>query len=143
MCRFPGSDGHSPVTGASRAAARGGPSACRRSGPLRPSQRRRHVRRGAAARWATDPTGGGPALRSLFEAAVIAERGAEAGRALSLAEDRLADQRNRSPSMAERYAELLLWIQRSRRPETSDRARDVSLLAAGVAGRLRVDATER
>jgi diguanylate cyclase (GGDEF)-like protein len=45
--------------------------------------------------------------------------------------------------MAERYAELLLWIQRSRQPETSDHAHDVALLAAGVAARLGVDLVDR
>jgi two-component system, cell cycle response regulator len=100
-------------------------------------------RRSAAALWALDPSGGGPALPCSFGVAVVAEPGADAGSTLALAEDRLADQQNRSPSLAERYAELLLHIQRSRQPDTSDHALDVALLAAGVATRLGVDPVDR
>jgi diguanylate cyclase (GGDEF)-like protein len=100
-------------------------------------------RRSAAALWALDPSGGGPALPCSFGVAVVAEPGADAGSTLALAEDRLADQQNRSPSLAERYAELILHIQRSRQPDTSDHALDVALLAAGVATRLGVDPVDR
>jgi diguanylate cyclase (GGDEF)-like protein len=100
-------------------------------------------RRSAAALWALDPSGGGPALRCSFGVAVVADRAGDPGRTLALAEDRLADQQNRSPSLAERYAELLLHIQRSRQPDTSDHALDVALLAAGVATRLGVDPVDR
>jgi HD-GYP domain-containing protein (c-di-GMP phosphodiesterase class II) len=100
-------------------------------------------RRSAAALWALDPAGGGPELRCSFGVAVVAGPGADAGRTLALAEDRLADQQNRSPSLGERYAELLLHIQRSLQPDTSDHALDVALLAAGVATRLGVDPVDR
>jgi diguanylate cyclase (GGDEF)-like protein len=100
-------------------------------------------RRSAAALWALDPSGGGPALPCSFGVAVVAEPCADAGATLALAEDRLADQQNRSPSLAERYSELILHIQRSRQPDTSDHALDVALLAAGVATRLGVDPVDR
>jgi diguanylate cyclase (GGDEF)-like protein len=100
-------------------------------------------RRGAAALWALDPAAGGPVLPCSFGAAVVADRATDAEQTLSLAENRLADQKNRSPSLAERYAELLLWIQHGHHPDTSDHALDVALLVAGVASRLGVDPVDR
>jgi HD-GYP domain-containing protein (c-di-GMP phosphodiesterase class II) len=100
-------------------------------------------RRGAAALWALDPGSGGPELRCSFGAAVIADPFADAAAALVLAEDRLADQRNRAPSVADRYGELILAILCAQQPETSEHALDVAQLAAGVAVRLGVDPLER
>src|ERR671933_442669 len=59
-------------------------------------------RRGAAALWALDPGAGGPGLRCSFGAAVLMDGSEDAGAALARAEDRLASQRNRAPSVAER-----------------------------------------
>src|SRR4051812_7743347 len=99
-------------------------------------------RRGAAALWALDPNAGGVELRCSFGAAVLTERGADPT-ALAHAEDRLADQRNRAPSVAERYGELILAILRAQQPDTSEHASDVAALAAGVAARLGVDPLDR
>jgi diguanylate cyclase (GGDEF)-like protein len=100
-------------------------------------------RRGAAALWALDPASGGAPLRCSFGAAVVVDPTADAVAALVTAEDRLADQRNRAPSVAERYGELILAILRAQQPETSDHALDVAQLAAGVAARLGVDPLDR
>src|SRR3954471_17904541 len=100
-------------------------------------------RRGAAALWALDPGAGGPDLRCSFGAAVLFDGAAGAGAALAQAEDRLASQRNRAPSVAERYGELILEILRAQQPDTSDHALDVAQLAAGVAARLGIDPLDR
>src|SRR3954463_14544978 len=100
-------------------------------------------RRAAAALWALDPGAGGPGLPCSFGAAVLFDGGADAGTALAQAEDRLASQRNRAPSVAERYGELILEILRAQQPDTSDHALDVAQLAAGVAARLGIDALDR
>src|SRR3954447_23727582 len=100
-------------------------------------------RRGAAALWTLDPGAGGVDLRCSFGAAVLTERAADATAALAHAEDRLADQRNRAPSVAERYGELILAILRAQPPDTSEHASDVAALAAGVAARLGVDPLDR
>jgi diguanylate cyclase (GGDEF)-like protein len=100
-------------------------------------------RHGAAALWTLDPGAGGPGLRCSFGAAIVTDRGTDAAACLALAEDRLADQRNRVPSVAERYGELILAILRAQQPETSAHAFDVAYLAARVAARLGVDPLER
>jgi diguanylate cyclase (GGDEF)-like protein len=100
-------------------------------------------RRAAAALWALDPGTGGLPLRCSFGAAVLFDRDGDAGVALAQAEDRLASQRNRAPSVAERYGELILEILRAQQPDTSDHALDVAQLAAGVAARLGVDPLDR
>src|SRR3954447_9802499 len=100
-------------------------------------------RRGAAALWTLDPGAGGVDLRCSFGAAVVTEPGADPTAALAHAEDRLADQRNRAPSVAERYGELILAILRAQQPDTSEHALDVAALAAGVAARLGVDPLDR
>ena len=100
-------------------------------------------RRGAAALWAVDPGSGGPELRCSFGVAILTAAGAETAGALATAEDRLADQRNRAPSLAERYGELILAILGAHQPETSEHAFDVAALAAGVAARLGVDPLDR
>ena len=100
-------------------------------------------RRGAAALWSLDPAAGALALRCSFGAAVLVDPEADAVGALVLAEDRLADQRNRAQSVAERYGELILAILRAQQPETSEHALDVAELAAGVAARLGVDPLDR
>src|SRR4051794_31716755 len=100
-------------------------------------------RRGAAALWALDPNAGGVELRCSFGGAVLTERGADPTAALAHAEDRLADQRNRAPSVGERYGELILAILRAQQPDTSEHASDVAALAAGVAARLGVDPLDR
>jgi len=101
-------------------------------------------RRGAGALWALDPGSGGVELRCSFGAAVIEDGGAaETADALAVAEDRLADQRNRAPSVAERYGELILAILAAQQPLTSEHAFDVAALAAGVAARLGVDPLDR
>jgi two-component system, cell cycle response regulator len=100
-------------------------------------------RRGSAALWALDPSAGGPALRCSFGAAVADDPEATAAVVLAAAEDRLADQRGRAPSVAERYGELILAILCAEQPETSDHALDVSQLTAGVAARLGVDPLDR
>src|SRR4051794_20512665 len=74
-------------------------------------------RRGAGALWSLDPGGGGVELRCSFGAAVLTGDGATG--ALAIAEDRLADQRNRAPSLAERYGELILAILGAEQPKTS------------------------
>src|SRR3954468_830372 len=90
-------------------------------------------RRGAAALWALDPGSGGPELRCSFGAAVVAEGGSgdAAASALAVAEDRLADQRSRAPSVAERYGELILAILAAQQPQTPEHPLDVAPLAAG------------
>jgi GGDEF domain-containing protein len=93
-------------------------------------------RRGLAALWSLDPGAGALALRCSFGAAVLVDPQADAVAALVLAEDRLADQRNRAPSVTERYGELVLAILRAQQPETSEHALDVAEVAAGVAARL-------
>src|SRR3954452_2024346 len=100
-------------------------------------------RRAAAALWSLDPGAGGPELRCSFGAAVLTDATAHAGTALAQAEDRLASQRNRAPSVAERYGELILEILRAQQPDTSDHALDVAQLAAGVAARLGIDPLDR
>jgi diguanylate cyclase (GGDEF)-like protein len=100
-------------------------------------------RRGAAALWALDPGSGGVELRCSFGAAVLADAAADAAVALAIAEDRLADQRSRAPSVAERYGELILTILAAHQPQTSEHAFDVAALAAGVAARLGVDPLDR
>ena len=100
-------------------------------------------RRGAAALWSLDPGAGALALRCSFGAAVLVDPEGDAVAALVLAEDRLADQRNRAPSVAERFGELILAILRAQQPETSEHALDVAELAAGVAARLGVDPFDR
>jgi two-component system, cell cycle response regulator len=100
-------------------------------------------RRGAAALWALDPGSGGVELRCSFGAAVLADAAADTAVALAVAEDRLADQRNRAPSVAERYGELILAILAAQQPLTSEHAFDVAALAAGVAARLGVDPLDR
>src|SRR4051794_828220 len=100
-------------------------------------------RRGAAALWALDPVGGGPELRCSFGAVVLTEPGADTAGALAIAEDRLADQCSRAPSVAERFGELILAVLRGQQPETSEHAFDVAALAAGVAARLGVDPLDR
>src|SRR3954471_17814212 len=100
-------------------------------------------RRAAAALWCVDPGGGGVALRCSFGAAVLTDPHADSAAALATAEDRLADQRNRAPSLAERYGELILAILAAQQPKTSEHAFDVAALAAGVAARLGVDPLER
>src|SRR3954451_22512222 len=82
-------------------------------------------RRSAAALWSLDPGAGGPELRCSFGAAVLTDATADAEAALAQAEDRLASQRNRAPSVAERYGELILEILRAQQPDTSDHALDV------------------
>src|SRR4051794_31175055 len=86
-------------------------------------------RRGAAALWSLAPGGGGVELRCSFGAAVVTEPGGDTAAALAAAEDRLADQRNRAPSVAERYGELILAILRAQQPDTSEHALDVAMLA--------------
>src|SRR4051794_14364108 len=100
-------------------------------------------RRAAAAMWSLDPGGDGVELRCSFGAAVVTEPDADTSAALAIAEDRLADQRNRAPSVAERYGELILAILRAQQPDTSEHAFDVAALAAGVAARLGVDPLDR
>src|SRR3954464_3190590 len=100
-------------------------------------------RRAAATLWTLAPGAGGPELRCSFGAAVLFDGAADAGTALAQAEDRLASQRNRAPSVAERYGELILEILRAQQPDTSDHALDVAQLAAGVAARLGVDPLDR
>ena len=100
-------------------------------------------RRGAGALWSLDPGAGALPLRCSFGAAVLVDPEADAVAALVLAEDRLANQRNRAPSVAERYGELILAILRAQQPETSEHALDVAELAAGVAARLGVDPFDR
>src|SRR4051794_31075711 len=100
-------------------------------------------RRAAAALWSLDPGGGGVALRCSFGAAVLTDPHADSAAALATAEDRLADQRNRAPSVAERYGELILAILAAQQPLTSEHAFDVAALAAGVAARLGVDPLDR
>src|SRR3954471_2999366 len=100
-------------------------------------------RRAAAALWSLDPGAGGPELRCSFGAAVLTDATADAEAALAQAEDRLASQRNRAPSVAERYGELILEILRAQQPDTSDHALDVAQLAAGVAARLGIDPLDR
>src|SRR4051795_6317788 len=100
-------------------------------------------RRGAAALWSLDPGAGGVDLRCSFGAAVLTSAGADTAAALAIAEDRLADQRNRAPSVGERYGELILAILRAQQPDTSEHAFDVAALAAGVAARLGVDPLDR
>src|SRR5205809_703574 len=68
---------------------------------------------------------------------------ADAGSALAQAEDRLASQRNRAPSVAERYGELIVEILRAQQPDTSDHALDVAQLAALVAARMGIDPLDR
>src|SRR3954462_3815251 len=100
-------------------------------------------RRAAAALWTLDPGAGGPELRCSFGAAVLTDATADAEAALAQAEDRLASQRNRAPSVAERYGELILEILRAQQPDTSDHALDVAQLAAGVAARLGIAPPDR
>src|SRR3954447_2523628 len=100
-------------------------------------------RRAAAALWSLDPGAGGPELRCSFGAAVLTDGTADAGTALAQAEDRLASQRNRAPSVAERYGELILEILRAQQPDTSDHALDVAQLAALVAARMGIDPLDR
>jgi diguanylate cyclase (GGDEF)-like protein len=100
-------------------------------------------RRGAGALWSLDPRAGGPELRCSFGAVVVVDPATAAVAALALAEDRLADQRTRAPSVADRYGELILTILRAQQPETSEHALDVAQLAAGVAARLNVDPIDR
>src|SRR4051812_13174073 len=100
-------------------------------------------RRAAAALWTLDPGAGGPELRCSFGAAVLTDATADAEAALAQAEDRLASQRNRAPSVAERYGELILEILRAQQPDTSDHALDVAQLAALVAARLGIDPLDR
>src|SRR3954464_7789642 len=95
-------------------------------------------RRGAAALWSLDPGAGSVDLRCSFGAAVLTSAGADTAAALAIAEDRLADQRSRAPSVAERYGELILTILGAQQPQTSEHAFDVAALAAGVAARLGV-----
>src|SRR5204862_69965 len=84
-----------------------------------------------------DPGSGGGELRCSFGAAILDGADVDpAAAALAVAEDRLADQRNRAPSVAERYGELILAILGAQQPETSEHAFDVAALAAGVAARL-------
>jgi len=54
-------------------------------------------RRGAGALWSLDPGAGALPLRCSFGAAVLVDPEADAVAALVLAEDRMADQRNRAP----------------------------------------------
>jgi diguanylate cyclase (GGDEF)-like protein len=100
-------------------------------------------RRGAAALWAVDPGAGALGLRCSFGAAVVVDPATDPAAALVVAEDRLADQRSRAPSVAERYGELILAVLRAQQPETSEHALDVAQLAAGVAARLGVDPLDR
>jgi diguanylate cyclase (GGDEF)-like protein len=100
-------------------------------------------RRAAAAVWSLDPGGDGVELRCSFGAAVLSEPDADTSAALAIAEDRLADQRNRAPSLAARYGELVLTILGAQQPQTSEHAFDVAALAAGVAARLGVDPIDR
>jgi diguanylate cyclase (GGDEF)-like protein len=74
---------------------------------------------------------------------VITSADADSADALAIAEDRLADQRNRAPSVAERYGELILAILGAQQPDTCEHAFDVAALAAGVAARLGVDPIDR
>src|SRR3954468_8330948 len=99
--------------------------------------------RAAAALWSLDPGGDGVELRCSFGAAVLTEPDADTSAALAIAEDRLADQRNRAPSLAARYGELILTILGAQQPQTSEHAFDVAALAAGVAARLGVDPIDR
>src|SRR3954471_16128426 len=99
--------------------------------------------RAAAAVWSLDPGGDGVELRCSFGAAVLTEPDADTSAALAIAEDRLADQRNRAPSLAARYGELLLTILGAQQPQTSEHACDVAALAPGVAARLGVDPIDR
>src|SRR3954470_21679880 len=99
--------------------------------------------RAAAALWSLDPGGDGDELRCSFGAAVLTEPDADTSAALAIAEDRLADQRNRAPSLAARYGELILTILGAQQPQTSEHAFDVAALAAGVAARLGVDPIDR
>src|SRR3954470_8754383 len=80
-------------------------------------------RRGAAALWVLDPGSGGVELRCSFGAAVLAAAAADTAVALAIAEDRLADQRSRAPSVAERYGELILAILAAQQPQTSEHLR--------------------
>src|SRR3954465_12475672 len=114
--------------------------------------------RAAAALWSLDPGGDGVELRCSFGAAVLTEPDADSSAALAIAEDRLADQRNRAPSLAARYGELILTILGAPQPPTPEPALDaaapprphaarppcgVPARAAGVAARLGVDPIDR
>jgi diguanylate cyclase (GGDEF)-like protein len=100
-------------------------------------------RRGAGALWSLDPRAGGPELHCSFGAVVVVDPATRAVAALALAEDRLADQRTRAPSVGDRYGELILTILRAQQPETSEHALDVAQLAVGVAARLNVAPIDR
>src|SRR3954466_13748385 len=84
---------------------------------------------------------GGAAVLVRRRRAHRARRGPTA--ALAHAEDRLADQRNRAPSVAERYGELILEILRAHQPDPPDHALDVAQRAALVAARLGIDPLDR
>src|SRR3954454_206664 len=99
--------------------------------------------RAAAALWSLDPGGDGVELRCSFGADGLTEPDDDSSAALAIAEDRLADQRNRAPSLAARYGELILTILGAKQPQTSEHAFDVAALAAGVAARLGVDPIDR
>ena len=92
---------------------------------------------------ALSPVAAGDPIACAFGVAISGPAAADASTLLTLAEDRLEDQKTRNPVAADRLAELLLTMVRAHQPELGEHSRGVSELAERLAMRLGLPADER